>query len=344
MTVTLKAEWSAQSGIILAWPHPDSDWRNNLDAAEQVYCELTRHITRFEKLLIIYQDTEHLSHIRQRLTRQSIPWQAIKWCQAASNDSWARDFGPITVFDNGQPILLDFTFNGWGNKYPAELDDRITRHLHDQGCLDDIPIHSMDFVLEGGAIDCDGDGSLLTTRHCLLAPSRNPSLDQDGIEAFLSATLGIDRILWLEHGELNGDDTDSHVDMLARFCSRDTITFSHCDDPGDYHYSPLQAMQRELEQLRRKDGSPYRLVPLTLPQAKYNDAGQRLPASYANFLIINGAVLVPIYADPAADSLALQRLQSCFPGHEIIAINCLPLIQQYGSLHCVSMQLPEGVL
>jgi agmatine deiminase len=343
MTITLNAEWSAQSGVILAWPHPQSDWRDNLDAAEQVYCELTRHITRFEKLLIIHRDTAHLDSIRKRLGRQSIDTRAIIWCQAPGNDSWARDFGPITVFDDGRPLLLDFTFNGWGNKYPSELDNRITRRLHDQGCLNDTPLRSLDFILEGGAIDCDGDGSLLTTTRCLLAPTRNPALDRAAIEAVVSETLGIDRVLWLEHGELSGDDTDSHVDMLARFCSHDTIAFSHCDDPEDIHFQPLQAMQRELERLRRKDGGPYRLVPLTLPQARFNDAGQRLPASYANFLIINGAVLVPIYDDPA-DNVALQRLKACFPQREIIAINCLALIQQYGSLHCVSMQLPGGVL
>jgi agmatine/peptidylarginine deiminase len=343
MTIRLNAEWSHQSGVMLAWPHRHSDWRANLSEAERVFCELARHITRFEQLLIIYRDPEHLAQIKERLASQPLQWQQIRWCQAPSNDSWARDFGPITVTINGQPTLLNFTFNGWGNKYPAELDNQITRRVYDNGCFARIPLTSPDFILEGGAIDCDGDGSLLTTRHCLLAPTRNPHLDQAGIEAVLAETLGIDRVLWLAHGELSGDDTDSHIDMLARFCSHDTIAYSHCDDAEDSHFQPLQAMQKELEQLRRKDGSPYHLVPLLLPRAQFDEGGQRLPASYANFLIINGAVLVPVYNDPA-DTIAVQRLQACFPEREIVSINCLALIHQYGSLHCITMQLPEGVL
>lgn len=343
MTVSLNAEWSPQSGIMLAWPHPNSDWRPRLADAERVYCDLARHITRCEKLLIIYYDQAQKHHIKTLLAQHPVRHERLYWAQAPSNDSWARDFGPITINRDGRPSLIDFRFNGWGNKYPSELDNQISRRLHDNGLFGDTQLQSLDFVLEGGAIDCDGEGSLLTTRNCLLAPTRNPQLDQAGIEAVLTATLGVDRILWLDNGELTGDDTDSHIDMLARFCSPDTIAFSHCDDLNDEHYLSLQAMQQELQLLCRKDGSPYRLVALPIPAAIFNDDGQRLPASYANFLIINDAVLLPVYADPA-DAIARQRLQACFPEREIIPINCLPLIQQYGSLHCVTMQLPAGVL
>jgi len=343
MPISLNAEWSRQSAIILAWPHLQSDWHAILEDAERVYCDLARHITRFEKLLILYHDAEHQQHIHSLLDPQTLEYDRIIWAQAVSNDSWARDFGPITVTSDGHPLLLDFTFNGWGNKYPADLDNQITRHLYMCGVFNNVRLNSLDFILEGGAIDTDGRGTLLTTRRCLLAPTRNPQLDQAGIEAKLAEALGINHFLWLEHGELAGDDTDSHIDMLARFCNHSTIAFSHCDDPADQHFESLQAMFQELQQMQSQDGTPYDLVPLPIPQAKFDDHGQRLPASYANFLIINDAVLVPVYDDPA-DQIALERLQSCFPDLEIIAINCLPLIKQYGSLHCVTMQLPEGVL
>ena len=189
----------------------------------------------------------------------------------------------------------------------------------------------------------DGSGTLLTTARCLLAPTRNPKLTQDGLEARLKELLGLDRILWLQHGHLTGDDTDSHIDTLARFCDARTIAYVACADPDDEHHAELKAMEEELRALRAADGRPYRLVPLPWPRARYDDDGRRLPATYANFLIINGAVLVPTYDDPA-DGPALARLRECFPGREIIGVDCLPLIYQYGSLHCVTMQLPEGVL
>jgi len=343
MTVSLDAEWAPQSGVMLAWPHPHSDWNNNLAAVERVYCDLCRHITRFEKLLIIYRDQQHRDHIHNLLSQQQLGQEQLHWARAPSNDSWARDFGPITITINKQPTLLNFIFNGWGNKYPAGLDNQVTRQLHSHGYFASTPLKDLDFVLEGGSIDCDGNGTLLTTRRCLLAPTRNPHINQAGIETLLKETLGIERILWLQHGGLIGDDTDSHIDMLARFCSRNTIAFTSCDDPDDEHFQALQAMQQELIQFKRCDGLPYKLVPLPLPKACFKNDGQRLPASYANFLIINDAVLLPVYNDPA-DAIARQRLQDCFPEREIITIDCLPLIQQYGSLHCVTMQFPEGVL
>ena len=343
MTLRLNAEWFPQSGVILAWPHRNSDWSSNLIDAERVYCDISRHITRFEKLLIIFRDQEHRNHITGLLDQQGISPKQVRWSQAPSNDSWARDFGPITVTINKQTTLLNFIFNGWGNKYPATLDNQITRQLANNGSFGSTTLQDIDFVLEGGSIDCDGNGTLLTTRDCLLTPTRNPTLDQSDIESLFKETLGLERILWLEHGELSGDDTDSHIDMLARFCDENTIAFSACDNPEDEHFLPLQAMHEELKHFQRKDGQAYDLVALPLPKACFNDEGQRLPASYANFLIINNAVLVPVYNDPA-DDIALLRLQACFPNHEIIAIDCLPLIQQYGSLHCVTMHLPEGVL
>ena len=198
-------------------------------------------------------------------------------------------------------------------------------------------------ILEGGSVESDGKGTLLTTRECLLSPNRNPHLDQAAIEQELARCLGADHFLWLAHGYLAGDDTDSHIDTLARLAPDDTILYVHCDDPEDEHFPALAAMEKELAAFRTKGGKPYRRLPLPWPKARFDGEGNRLPATYANFLIINHAVLVPTYRDPK-DSEALAVVAEAFPGREVIGIDCLPLIFQHGSLHCITMQLPEGVL
>ncbi|MDZ7663096.1 agmatine deiminase family protein [Thiohalophilus sp.] len=337
------AEWATQSGVMLTWPHVESDWGPHLDEVEPVFAEIASQIARRESVLIVVTGTSHRQHVEQQLVRHSCLLTQVRFAIAPSNDTWARDHGPITVLVNGQPRLLDFTFNGWGNKHPADRDNAINRELQRQGPFGEIPLESLDFVLEGGSIDTDGEGSLLTTRNCLLNPGRNPELNQTQIEARLSTLLGVDRIFWLSHGYLAGDDTDSHIDMLARFCPDDTIAYMQCDDPDDEHYTELQAMQEELQHLHTSDGQAYRLLPLPWPAPIFNPAGERLPASYANFLVINGAVLVPQYGD-SNDQQALSHLQTAFPDREIIGIDCRPLIEQFGSLHCLTMQFPEGVL
>lgn len=340
---TLPAEWAPQSGVMLTWPNSNSDWQNNLLAVEAVFSQLASHISRFETVLIISSDLDHLEHIRTLLkTDPDCQMNNIILTTAPSNDSWARDHGPIAIIENEDVILLDFTFNGWGNKYPAEHDNQLTRHLQSQQVFANTTLYSFDFVLEGGSIDSDGEGTLLTTAHCLLSTTRNPTYSPLEIEQTLKQQLGIKRVLWLQHGALAGDDTDSHIDMLARFCNPNTIAYSQCLDQTDTHWHELQKMETELQTLRTAAGQPYRLVGLPLPQAIFNHDGQRLPASYANFLIINQALLLPVYDDPA-DAYAKQCLQSCFPERQIIPIPCRPLIEQFGSLHCVSMQLPAGL-
>lgn len=343
MTISLFQEWTKQSAVLLAWPHTDSDWHEIINEVEQVYVEIVGHITRFESVVILFRDLHHRQHINTLFDQARIDSAAIIWNQQHTNDTWARDFGPITIREDNDLVLLDFTFNGWGNKYPADRDNLINRQLHIDDVFNGLRMRHFDFVLEGGSIDCDGNGTLLTTRHCLLTPTRNPTLDELAIEEELMNFFGVSRILWLSHGELSGDDTDSHIDMLARFCDPATIAYTSCNDPDDEHYSPLHLMQQELQQLRQANGEPYQLVELPIPAAKYHDDGHRMPASYANFLIINDAVLVPVYNDPA-DAFAIKQLERCFPDREIIAINCLPLIKQSGSLHCITMQLPEGVI
>jgi agmatine deiminase len=338
----LPAEWAPQSGVMLTWPHAHSDWQPFLQEVEPVFTEIAWHISRHEQVLISCWDETHQQHIRRQLDERGVDPGRVCFHIVPSNDSWARDHGPITMMQQQQPQLLDFVFNGWGNKYEAKLDNAITRQLCRQNAFGDTPIESVNLVLEGGSIESDGKGTLLTTSRCLLSPQRNPALDRPQLEQKLGELLGAERILWLEHGHLAGDDTDSHIDTLARFCAADTICHVSCDDRQDEHYTALQAMAEELAAFRQPSGEPYQLVPLPLPAPIHNEDGIRLPATYANFLIINDAVLVPVYSDQN-DALALQRLGECFPQREIIAINCTPLIEQYGSLHCVTMQIPAGV-
>lgn len=339
----LPPEWAPQSGVMLTWPHRHGDWASRLDQVEPAFAAIAREISRREKALVVCYDEPHRAHVAARLKEAGTEADRLVLAVAPSNDTWARDHGPITVTCQDEIRLLDFTFNGWGGKYPAGLDNALTERLHRAGVFGDTPLQKVDLVLEGGAIEVDGSGTLLTTARCLLAPTRNPRLTPGRLEAHLKELLGINRILWLHHGHLAGDDTDGHIDTLARFCDARTIAYVACDDPADEHYAELKTMEEELKRFDAANGRPYRLVPLPWPKARHDETGRRLPATYANFLIINGAVLVPTYDDPADDA-ARARLAACFPGREIVAIDCLPLIHQYGSLHCVTMQLPEGVL
>jgi agmatine deiminase len=338
----LPPEWAAQSGVQLTWPHAHSDWAPYLDEVEPVFVAIAAAIARFETVLIACYDETHRTRVATRLRSASVPEARTRLFIAASNDTWARDHGPITVLCRNDAILLDFAFNGWGGKFAHDLDNSLNRRLHAQNAFGDTPLESVNLVLEGGSIEVDGTGTLLTTERCLLAPTRNPQLSRAQIEARLAELLGLTRFLWLKNGYLAGDDTDSHIDTLARLCDASTIAYVACNDPADGHYHELKAMEKELQAFRTAAGQPYRLVPLPWPRAKFDDDGTRLPATYANFLIINDAVLVPTYRDPA-DNTALTSLRDCFPGREIIGIDCLPLILQHGSLHCVTMQIPASV-
>jgi len=336
-------EFAPQSGVLVTWPHQQSDWKDQLDSVEPVYLEIARAVTTHEQLLVICHDASHRQGIIERLAGAAISTRNISFACVPSNDTWVRDYGPLAVRLDGKMILQDYTFNAWGGKYAAALDDQVTGALYRAGVFGEPGYQRYGLVLEGGSIDVDGCGTLLTTTRCLLAATRNPGLGKDGLEDCFHRQLGIERVLWLEHGALSGDDTDAHVDMLARFCSPDTIAYSQCPDPNDAHNLSLAAMEQELLEFRTVSGEPYRLVPLPIPQPIHDKQGQRLPASYANFLVINDAVLLPVYDDPA-DRIAQQALAACFPERDIIPINCLALIRQYGSLHCATMQLPAGVL
>ncbi len=340
MTRRLPAEWGEQDGVLLAWPHEQSDWHPWLAEVEPVFIDIARQVSLRERIVIIAPDE---GTVRPKLEVAGARMENVRLFRIATNDTWARDFGPLTVLADEKPLLLDFGFNGWGLKFAADLDNLITRELHRSKAFGATPLETVGLILEGGSIESDGCGTILTTTACLLSPNRNPHLTGAEIERNLGCLFGADRLLWLENGHLAGDDTDSHVDTLARLCPNDTIVHIACDDPGDEHFPALAAMEEELRRFRTRDGRPYRLLPLPWPTARYDDEGQRLPATYANYLVINGAVLVPTYRDKN-DAAALDVVHAAFPEREVIGIDCSPLILQHGSLHCVTMQVPKGTV
>lgn len=336
-TTCLAAEWEQQSGVLLSWPTQATDWRGNLAEAEATYLELTRHIAQICHVYICCSDSTTRSHVQQLCSHQGIPAERYDLFTIPYDDTWTRDYGPISFRRNNQLVWLDFEFNAWGNKFAHQHDNQLTRLLH-QHFSHIRTINHINFVLEGGSIDSDGKGSLLTTSQCLLDDARNPSLSKVQIEEKLKSYLGIQRILWLDHGHLEGDDTDAHIDTLARFCSPDTITYVQCTDPTDLHFESLSAMETQLKSFSQLQGQAYHLIPLPLPTACFNQSGQRLPATYANFLVLNGHVLAPVYGVDT-DSPALAQLQQCFPDYKIIPVQCRPLTEQFGSLHCITMQM-----
>lgn len=344
MTYRLLPEWHPQDGLQLTWPRPDGDWASLLSRIEATLERIVLATVRYQQVVISMPDQATCDRVRKTFDAYGVPAHKLLLIVAPTDDTWARDHGPISVVDDeGQPLLLDYTFTGWGGKFPASNDNRLTQALADAGVWA-CPVASRDMVLEGGAIETDGAGTLLTTEACLLNPNRNPHLTRQDVEALLGDDFGVDRVLWLTHGHLEGDDTDSHVDTLARFCNPSTIAYVRCDDPQDPHYAALHTMEQELKAFRQRNGEPYQLIPLPWPQACFDpEDGHRLPATYANFLIINEAVLVPTYGDPA-DALALSALAEAFPNHALIPIECSSVIRQHGSLHCLTMQLPKGTL
>ncbi|HKJ43330.1 MAG TPA: agmatine deiminase family protein [Sunxiuqinia sp.] len=335
----LPAEWAVQSGIQLTWPDDTTDWEPILNDVIPVFEQMAREILQREKLLIVCRDQKQLPEFLQQKNERLI----IR--EMPVNDTWARDHGAITIIENGKPTLLNFRFNGWGMKFPANLDNQITPTLlRNNTFKNDIRLLDLSyFTLEGGAIESNGNGCLLTTSKCLLSKNRNEHLSQQKIELLLKKTLNVEKILWLNHGFLEGDDTDSHIDTLARFCNENTIAYVKCVDPKDVHFEALQKMEAELQQLTDQSGNTFNLVPLPFPSAIYDENAHQLPATYANFLILNKTVLLPVY-EVKQDQKAIDVLQELFPDREIIPVNSRTLIKQHGSVHCISMQFPKGVL
>ncbi len=337
--IRLPAEWEEQDSILMVFPHKETDWADDLKRAQSVFLRMASSISATQKLILVCDDVEQTKQFFCYTPRAGLrAHDRISFVSLPTNDTWIRDFGPISIYHDDKRALIDFQFTGWGGKYEASLDNIITKALHDKWHFMVSPLLKSDLILEGGSIESDGQGTLMTTKKCLLNPNRNAHLSQSEIENKLKELLGIKRFLWLEYGELEGDDTDAHIDTLARFIDERTIAYVTCEKE-DSHYEELIKMQEELKRFRTFDDKPYRLIALPLPKAIYKD-GRRLPATYANFLITNKTVLLPIY-DDYHDKEMIKLFKELFPSREIIPINALRLIEEGGSIHCSTMQIAK---
>lgn len=345
----LPAEWEPQSGIQLTWPHADTDWKPCLELVTETFLELAHAIAEREKLIIVTPDIDGTkTQIENKWGKEILG--NINFYECETNDTWTRDHGAVTLVPQNdgqqnptQNLLLNFKFNGWGEKFDWQKDNAINAQLYDKGAFNGVLENHPDFVLEGGSIESDGRGTVMTTTSCLLAPHRNQPLTRQQIEQRLLGIFRADRIIWIEHGKMTGDDTDGHIDTLVRMAPADTLLYVGCDDERDEQYEELKAMENQLMALKTVDGKPYRLLKLPMPQAvRYQ--GERLPATYANFLIINGAVIVPTYNQAKTDVGAMNIVARAFPDREIIGIDASTVIRQHGSHHCLTMQFPQGVL
>jgi len=327
----LKAEWESQNVVLMALPNKSTDWVDiGLEHSAATFRKIAQAIG-YSQLVYMLVDDE------KEAKKHFCSTNNIIFIKSDYNDTWTRDFGPLSVEESGQNRLLDFTFNGWGGKYEASLDNRVNRFLKSRGFYGKAELESIDIELEGGAIESDGLGTIMTTKSCLLNPNRNGGLSQQEAEEILSRYLGAKSVLWVENSFLEGDDTDGHIDMLARFVSYDTIVYIKCEDSSDIHYKSLLELEKELKTFKQPNGVPYNLVALPFTEPKIKD-NNRLPASYANFLITNKALLFPTYQSPK-DKIAQEIFKKLFPNREVIPIPCLKLIEQGGSLHCSTMQI-----
>ena len=340
----LPAEWEKQRAVQLTWPHANTDWASTLNDITTTYIDMAAEIAKRERLIVVTPTPDATrSAIEEGFALRQVDGKAldnVRIIEIDSNDTWARDHGFITLIGDGQTALLDFRFNGWGEKFEAAKDNAINRKLYSKGAIRGTYIDCNDFVLEGGSIESDGEGTVFTTSGCLLAPRRNQPMTQDEIEETLKVRLNAKRIVWIDYGNLIGDDTDGHIDTLVRVAPADTLLYVGCDDEDDPQYAELHKMEEQLRTLKTKTGRGYRLLRLPMPRPIYYD-GERLPATYANFLVINGAVLYPTYNQPDLDAEAAQLIADAFPDREIVGIDCRSVIVQHGSLHCCTMQVPK---
>lgn len=342
----LPAEWHKQLFVQLTWPHANTDWAPVLTDAIDCFCNIAREIAKREHLVVVCQDIEQA---KSDMLQHGVAFDNIQFIKCDTNDTWARDHAFITSIDkeNRKVVLNDYQFNGWGLKFAANYDNQINGNilkdieaLYSAKSIKTEYSNKLDFVFEGGSIESDEEGTLMVTSSCLLSQNRNNTLTKEHIEARIKADFNAKRVIWIEHSWLAGDDTDGHIDTVARFCSKDSIAYVKCYEESDEHYEEMKAMEEELKNLLTPEGKPYKLFPLPLPDACYDEDGERLPATHANFLIMNGAVLVPTYNQKDKDDIALQQLKEAFPDREVIGIDCRVLIIQHGSLHCSTMQYP----
>ncbi len=336
----LPAEWEPQDGIMLTWPAPHTDWAPYLNSITNTYVTLVKAILTHERVIIATEDPLHTATI---LEKGGCAMERINLYSCLINDTWSRDHGPLTLVNptDGSMRMLDFRFNGWGEKFDWQRDNAITQKLFSLHAFNAERESHDDFILEGGSIESDGKGTIFTTAQCLLAPHRNQPLSQQAIEEKLCKLLHAQRVIWIHHGNLIGDDTDGHIDTIVRACPDNTLIYVSCDDKTDEQYADFQALDAELQALQTMEGTHYRLLKLPMPDRMEFD-GERLPATYANFLIINGAVIVPIYGQKEKDEEALTTIAQAFPEREIIPIDASVIVRQHGSIHCLTMQIPHS--
>lgn len=347
MNYYLPAEWYEQIAVQLTWPHKDTDWAPYLDDIVIMELKMAHEITLRQRLIVATPEPDSVhALLAEHLSEEQM--DRVMICDTQTNDTWARDHAVITLLPtiSSMPVrLMDFHFNGWGEKFRADKDNQISTHLHENGIFEslykgkNLLDDNDDFVLEGGAIESDGKGTVFTTSFCLMAPNRNQPLTQDEVEQQLKQRLHCERVVWIDHGQLIGDDTDGHIDTIVRPAPDDTLLYVKCYDEDDEQYEDFHRMEEQLKTFRTTDGRPYRLLALPMPRPIYDD-GDRLPATYANFLIINGAVLVPTYNQPDLDEKALDVIRLAFPDREVIGIDACVAVRQHGSLHCLTMQYP----
>ncbi len=340
----MPAEWDSRfDATLIAWPHHDTDWADMLDDVDRCYTDLTQALLRAgQKVVIATPEPERV----KALLADDMATGHLLVARCPTNDTWTRDYGPLTVEDttDGSLSAVAYKFNGWGLKFPSDKDNLAFLSLVADKALRAPVALRKRYVLEGGSIESDGDGTILTTSECMLSVNRNGFITKEEVERELAAGLGATRVLWLDHGALKGDDTDSHVDTLARLAPGDTILYVKSYTPTDSHTPALERMEEQLKEFRTPDGNPYNLIGLPLPSPIHDDDGDRLPATYANFLITPRAVVMPVYGQPRNDDMAAHMLSIAFPGHEIITVDCRALIRQHGSLHCATMQIPASWL
>ncbi|MBS4240719.1 agamatine deiminase [Campylobacter vulpis] len=319
------AEWSEQEYLLLALPHKNTDWKPYLDEIIEAYKEFVKVASVYEKLLLIAPNDEDFIPFKE--------FSNVEFFKCETNDTWIRDFGAIDVLENGRLKALDFTFNAWGGKFQSALDNALNHKLFNEKFQ--TRLEKCDFILEGGSIDFNGAGVMLTSSYCLLNANRNQNLSKEEIEKKLKHYFGLTKIIWLENGLIKGDDTDRHIDTLARFIDENTIAYCTCEDENDEHYAPLKAMEEELKKTN------YHLIPLPIPKPLFYE-GRRLGATYANFVFVNNALIVPFYKDEN-DEVVQKRLQTHLKNREVIGVDARVFLRQNGSLHCSCQNRFKGL-
>ncbi len=331
----MPAEWQPHAATWLAWPHDDAQWVGMLEPVRREFTAFVQALARAEPVDLIVADDDSEADARRRLTSGGIRFHRIP-----HQDLWLRDSGPTFVTRGEDVALVDWEFNGWGNKYPADLDNQIPSHL--ARLFGGVRPYKPGVVMEGGSIEVDGRGTVLTTRQCLHAPERNEGMSEAELEQVLQEYLGVSQVLWLDEG-LEGDHTDGHIDTITRFVEGGTIVTAVAEDAADPNQAILAANLDRLRAARDTDGQPYTIVELPIPRNRATFEDARLPLTYANFYIVNGAVLLPVYGDPN-DERAVEILRPLFPGREVVPLMARALITGGGAFHCVTQQQPTGRL